>query len=156
MTAKGIEVHVINRQRVLTIAPLAVRCLVREVLSSEGAECDEVNIHLVGTRAISELHARFFDDPTTTDCITFPLDCTSPVGPRLLGDVFVCPATAVTYATANSADPYREATLYIIHGLLHLLGYDDLEPVARRLMRQAERRCMKRLDSNGLVLRKNT
>ena len=72
----------------------------------------------------------------------------------MLGDIFVCPETAVRYAAEHGLDPYVEATLYIVHGLLHLLGYDDIDPADRRFMRRAEARHMKKLQAQGLVLKK--
>lgn len=75
------------------------------------------------------------------------------MGYRVLGDIFVCPQTAVDYATRRDGDPYWEMTLYVVHGLLHLMGYDDIEPKERRRMRAAERRQMKALTTLGLLLK---
>src|SRR5690606_20293654 len=117
----------------------------------EGRTCDEVAVHLVDTSTISEMHGEYFNDPTTTDCISFPMDDSSETGYSVLGEIFVCPQTAIDYAAVNQLDPYREVTLYIVHRLLHLMGYDDLgdeEP----LMRAAEMRHMKALEQKKLIL----
>ena len=126
----------------------------RAALSFLKIDCDEVSIHLVDTKTISRLHAQFFDDPTTTDCITFPMDDPSEEGCQMLGEVFVCPATALDYAKKRGLDPYRETTLYIVHGILHLIGYDDIDPKERRTMRTKERQTMAHLEENGCLLRK--
>jgi probable rRNA maturation factor len=120
-------IDIINDQDALAIAEEAVRSLVQCVLEYEGQTCDEVAIHFVSTQKICELHDEFFNDPSSTDCISFPLDDEEESDYRILGEVFVCPATAVEYAQHHSTDPYEETSLYIVHGLLHLMGYDDLE-----------------------------
>jgi probable rRNA maturation factor len=105
-----------------------------------GVRSDEVVIHLVDQETISRLHGDFFDDPSPTDCLSFPIDhplepC---VGPSILGELFVCPEVATEYASAHQGDPLRETALYIIHGLLHLLGYDDQTEEERLKMRAQE------------------
>jgi probable rRNA maturation factor len=103
----------------------------------------EVSFQFVGEKKISQLHDEFFNDPTITDCITFPVDLKEAIPPRVLGEVFVCPKVALDYAKRHGVDPYRETILYIVHGLLHLLGYDDLKPSERKVMRAKERTYMK-------------
>lgn len=135
------RVNVINRQRDLSLDSRVVKKLVKRVIEDEGESCDEVSVYFVKTAEISKLHADYFDDPSPTDCISFPLDDTQDSeGYRHLGEVFVCPAVALSYATKKSLDPTQETLLYIIHGLLHLLGYDDQDPKAKRRMRRAEKR----------------
>ena len=70
----------------------------------------------------------------------------------MLGEVFVCPATAIAYAAEHGNDPHQETSLYIVHGLLHLMGYDDLDDASILLMRQAEERHMNQLQTLGLLL----
>ncbi len=102
-------------------------------LQEKKISTQEVAIYFVGTRKITQLHAEHFNDPTPTDCITFPFD------DQLLGEIFVCPKAALDY---NPKKPYEETTLYIIHGLLHLLGYDDIDSKKRARMRREEKRLM--------------
>lgn len=132
------RIYVNNRQTALRLDAKGIRQLVKETVAREAFLCGEITIHFVGSRKISALHAEFFDDPSVTDCITFPL--ASP-DPRLIsGDVFVCPQTAIDYVQKQGGDALAETYLYVIHGLLHLMGYDDLNPKAKRAMRQAEKR----------------
>jgi probable rRNA maturation factor len=69
-----------------------------------------------------------------------------------LGDVFVCPKQALVYAEEHELDAYREVTLYTVHGLLHLLGYDDIDPKDRTVMRAKEQKYMKLLEKTGNIL----
>ncbi len=118
--------------------------------------CDEIAIHFVSKRQIAKLHAIYFQDPTPTDTISFPLD-NEIFHPHLghhLGEVFVCPAVAQEYAKERELNSYLEATLYLVHGILHLIGYDDLTPKDKRKMRQKEKACMKHLQKEQVVLKK--
>jgi len=127
---------------------------VKEVVAFEGKQYDEVGIHLVEPAEISQLHAKFFDDSSVTDCISLPVSNNFKFefdsfdtleNTALLGDVFVCTQVAVDYALKHQKDPYEEVTLYVIHGLLHLMGYDDIDKEERAAMRAAERRHMQHL-----------
>ena len=111
----------------------------------------EVTLHFVDESQICRLHKQFFNDPSPTDCITLPID---PPGRScdMLGEVFICPQTAIKYAQKQNADPYQELTLYIVHGLLHLLGYKDIEQPDQDKMRAAEKKCMDLLTAKDLIL----
>lgn len=99
------------------------------------------------------MHAEFFDDPAPTDCMTFPVD---PIikGEKdlVLGDIVVCPKTAITFSEKRGKEVYQELTLYIVHALLHLLGYDDIHKKDRSLMRRKEREEMAHLKKAGAWL----
>lgn len=147
-------VTISDEQNVLRLNPKGVESLVRAVIAYEKTTCDEVTIYFVDTPTICELHERFFNDPTPTDCITFPLDQEEDEDfpYRILGEVFVCPETALKYAEKNQVDPLEETSLYIIHGLLHLMGYDDIEPDDILEMRQAEQRHLENIRKLELLL----
>ncbi len=147
------DVHIFNQQKDLCISHAQVDNVVKEMLKHEGIQCDEVSIQFVDTSKICELHQRFFDDPTTTDCISFPIDPPGTEGFCVLGEVFVCPETAINYAKNHNTDPLHEVTLYIIHGLLHLIGYDDISEKDEPLMREAEKRHIKNLENKELILK---
>jgi probable rRNA maturation factor len=94
---------------------------------------------------MKELHAGFLDDPTPTDVITFQ-------GDRLLGaagEICVCADVARDYARIHRGDFASELSLYIVHGYLHLAGFDDTTAPKRRHMRQAERTAMAVLESSA-------
>ncbi len=122
------------------------------VLAAEKQPFDEVALHFVSAPVICKMHNEFFGDPTITDCISFPMDKESQAGFCYLGDVFVCPKQALLYAEENGQDPYREITLYIVHGLLHLIGYDDIDAKDRTIMRAKEQKYMKLLEKTGNIL----
>lgn len=140
------NVFLYNQQKDLKVSLRAAKKLVQEILAFEKVETGEISICFVSQKRICELHKQFFDDPTPTDCISFPLD------EETLGEVFVCPKAALDYCAKKGGDPYEETALYIVHGILHLLGYDDLEPGPRRVMRKKEKKCMAHLKSLNLKI----
>lgn len=133
-------IHITNSQRTLKIPKESVQTLVKAVIAFEKQSCEEVTIHFISKPRICELHALYFDDPSPTDCISFPMDESTDAPYRVLGEIFVCPQVAKEYAVKHQIDPYEELSLYIIHGLLHLMGYNDIDVRERALMRKAERR----------------
>ncbi len=139
------KIYVFNKQKDLKLSSKSARAIVRAVIDHEKADFTEVGLYFVSEKKIGELHDQFFNDPTPTDCISFPLS--------FGGEVFVCPKTALLYADQHQLDPYEEAALYIVHGLLHLMGYDDLEEKARRIMRKKEKSCMNHLKDLKILLR---
>lgn len=114
--------------------------IVKIVAHKEGRRFDEVAIHFVDKKTISQLHQDYFNDPTPTDCISFPLDSTEDpeAGYQHLGDIFVCPEAAILYSQSHSVDVKNELARYVIHGLLHLFGYDDIKLKDSKLMRKKE------------------
>ena len=144
------DIDITNRQHSLIIPDVSE--IVLAVLGLEQQKCDEVSIYFVDTAEISMLHSKFFNDASPTDCISFPMDKDNVEGYRMLGDIFVCPQTAIEYAEEHNTSPYWEVTLYIVHGLLHLLGYDDIEDEDVVIMRKAEEKHMENLRRLGLIL----
>lgn len=145
-------VHLFDLQQDLPVDKDLIQQLVPAVISLEGQSCSEVAVYFVERKEICVLHEEFFQDPTPTDCISFPMDAEGEED-RILGEVFVCPSVAKEYAETHNLDPKRELLLYVIHGLLHLLGYDDIEDKDREQMRAAERRHMDHLEDVGLIQR---
>lgn len=138
------RVNIYNRQANLPIKISSVRKLVLFFLQKKKVACQELSIYFIGKKKITKLHADHFQDPTPTDCITFPLD------QDFLGEIFVCPQAALDY---NPKHPHEETTLYIIHGLLHLLGYDDIDRKERGRMRREEKRLMALVKKHHCMIR---
>lgn len=126
--------------------PSQVNKLIDLLLAFYDVQFEEVTVNFVDTPTISQLHADFFDDPTPTDCITFPID-------DGVGEIFVCPEVGIQYAKEHNLDVDEEVTLYVVHGILHLLGYDDIEEADRKEMREQEKRCISLLKEKGLILK---
>jgi len=115
----------------------------RSVLANEA----ELSLVFLSDEALAQLHADFLDDPTTTDVITFEADADH----GSAGEICVSVDTAARYAKEHGRKFAEELTLYVIHGWLHLAGYDDLQPAKKRVMRRAEQRAMKLLEQRGAL-----
>ncbi|MDN3508863.1 MAG: rRNA maturation RNase YbeY [Candidatus Neptunochlamydia sp.] len=148
------NVHTINSQSALNIGLKGVERLVKSFLKWKKVRCHEVMIHFIDKEEITQLHKEYFQDPTPTDCISFSIDSPNETshGYSVLGEVFVCPEVAIEYVHENRGNPYCETTLYIIHGLLHLLGYDDQDDKSRSIMRAQEKSAMLYLERNKEIL----
>lgn len=142
-----------NQQEDLPISDTQIRDIAIAVVSFEKKNYDEVAIHLVTLERIAELHQIYFDDNTPTDCISFPMDEENEKSPfSILGDLFVCPQIAIDYGKEHHKNPFEELTLYIVHSLLHLMGYGDQNDADRTEMRKAELKHLENLRSKSLIL----
>ncbi len=121
------------------------------VLGNEG----EFSVVFMTDPALAKLHDDFLQDPSITDVITF--EGSPAIGTA--GELCVSADAAVRHCRESapkrrSIDPEafrEELTLYVVHGWLHLAGYDDLQPAKKRIMRRAEARAMKLLRAAGAV-----
>ncbi|HXF29261.1 MAG TPA: rRNA maturation RNase YbeY [Chlamydiales bacterium] len=151
------KVSLFNRQKDLSITPFKkqIEKIAQQVVAKEKALFDEVSITFITDPVMRTMHKQYFNDPSPTDVISFPLDSPDAPGYKVLGELFICPQTAILYAKENGKKRYEELTLYIVHGLLHLLGYDDIDPKERKIMRQKERAHIKALKDKKLLLSAN-
>ena len=108
----------------------------------------ELSLVFLTDPALAQLHADFLADPTPTDVITFEGDPTQGTA----GEICVS-VDAALRQVGTRRDFSAELTLYLIHGWLHLAGYDDLQPAKKRLMRRAEARAMKLLQTANALPR---
>ncbi|MFN0064989.1 MAG: rRNA maturation RNase YbeY [Chlamydiales bacterium] len=151
-----IKILVFDQQNDLSIDIESAKQVIRRVLELEKSQANEVSLYFVSTKEICRLHEEFFHDPSPTDCISFPIDRNRKLGYQFLGEIFVCPKTALdfvqTYEDINE-NPYVETTLYVVHSVLHLLGFDDIEEVDRKKMRAKEGVIMQHLLKANILLK---
>ena len=118
----------------------ALKGLLARMLADHDA-ISAVSIVFVDDEQIRKLHRDFLGVDSATDVLTFPLDGPdATTGGELLGEVYVSVDTARREAKRRGLDLERELSLYAVHGVLHLLDYDDVDPGARRTMRRKERK----------------
>jgi probable rRNA maturation factor len=99
--------------------------LAAHTLEGEGRRNVELSLSFVTPAQIEELHVRYLDEPGPTDVLSFPMD-----EEGLLGDVIVCPEVAAK----NNVDIEAELRMLVVHGVLHLVGYDHEEDLDRAAM----------------------
>jgi probable rRNA maturation factor len=105
--------------------------LARTTLLGEGLGAVELSVSFVDDAEMEELHVRYMNEEGPTDVLSFPLDEEEHHGVRVLGDVVIAPAVA---ARNNPEDPAAELRLLLVHGILHVLGYDHEDADERAAM----------------------
>ena len=103
------------------------------VLAAEGCRCARLSVAVVDDDAIAALHDRYLGLACPTDVLTFDLRDATDAG--VSGEVVVSAETAARTAAALGHDAESELLLYVIHGILHLLGYDDKNAEQADVMR---------------------
>ena len=140
----------------------AVTRLLGGVLAGEGVAAGELGVRFVGERRMRDLNRDFLGHDEVTDVLAFPLeehgddgrpmnddtvvfgrdgdtsdDLTARELPRLLGDVVVCPRRAAAQARAAGTPLAFEVAMLLVHGTLHVLGYDHEADAGEMALRQA-------------------
>ena len=101
---------------------------------------------------MSELHEQFLGIGGPTDVLTFPID-TDARGRTVSGEIVVCVPEARRQARARKIPTRIELLLYALHGMLHLLGYDDRTDRAYRIMHRTEDELMIELGLGAVFAR---
>lgn len=105
----------------------------------------EVDILFTDDSAIKELNRKHLARDHPTDVIAFPLESSTPgAGDATVGDVVVSVETAHRQASARGIPVADELALYVVHGLLHLAGYQDSTRHDRKKMYAKEREVLER------------
>lgn len=130
-----IHVGVINNQSELDVDRSTIVQAVRAILEEAAIQKAHVSVVVVDDPTIHDLNRRFLDHDYPTDVLSFQLT----PGPRNLeGEVVVSADTARSSAAQYGWSAWEELLLYIIHGALHLVDYDDDTPKHRTEMRVQE------------------
>jgi probable rRNA maturation factor len=132
-----LRVKVASPQEVVPIDRARLREVARAVLEGEGVAAASVSLALVDNPTIHRLNKQFLGHDEPTDVLTFPLS--GPGAKTLEGELVIGAEVARAQAAERGHDVQAELALYVIHGLLHLCGFDDVTPAAARPMRQRER-----------------
>lgn len=117
-------------------------------VSDEGLDpsCVEISLSVVSEEEIQELNRRFRDTDRVTDVLSFPqyesLEKIENEEITVLGDVVICDDVAIRQAEAYGHSYEREFVYLFVHSVLHLLGYDHMEPAEKEEMRAKEENVM--------------
>ena len=119
---------------------------VREAIGSILAEASivsaEISLAIVDDPTLHELNRKYLDHDNPTDVLSFVLEQD---GGHLIGEIVVSAERAVVAAGDYDWDAASELLLYVIHGTLHLVGYDDATPEAAEEMRRQETHYLQQL-----------
>jgi len=128
------NICIINRQRKLKLDTDNIRQIARKVLDSENVnKSTGINIMFVRDALIQKFNLQYFNKNKPTDVISFP-DVEPDKLNNSAGDIIISVDRALEFSSENSIDLDEELTRYIVHGILHCLGYEDTTPVKKRKM----------------------
>jgi probable rRNA maturation factor len=138
-----------NRQRVVSLDTRLLRGFTKALLT-ELLELEDFELALIVVRApeMARMNQTFLQHEGSTDVITFDYaESALPAGPgkRVHGEIFICMDDAIAQAREFRTSWQSELARYVIHGVLHLRGYDDIRLADRRKMKREENRLLKEM-----------
>ncbi len=127
-------VEIANLQKHYEINKSKIRKVVKVVLNKE-VKSAKLSIAFVDNEEIKRLNERFLGSDEVTDVIAFPLNNKEDI---LSGEIVVSVETAVEVANRKKSNVEGEIILYLVHGILHLLGYNDNNKKNAKIMHEKE------------------
>ena len=118
------------------------------VLKAMSEDDAELSLVLVNDMYIRNLNWKYRRIDSATDVLAFPMRDSRGLSGVILGDVVISIETARREARKRKKDFQEELDLYLTHGILHLLGYDDEKPRARKKMKAKEKEIFRSLCSS--------
>lgn len=155
----GVDVQFTVNFKAIEVSMSVLRELVTTVCSCFGPDIDrdvkyQISIAIVGDAEIEDLNTRFLNHAGTTDCLSFDL---SESGEKSrIFDVIVNGEMALRQADSRGHSGQAELALYIVHGLLHNLGFDDSTPALARKMHETEDDILQQIGYGFVYNRKST
>ncbi len=119
--------NISNFQRKIPIPVQKVRTALQRACRKLRSKIPELSVAFVGERRMRRLNKEYLGHDHVTDVITFGY-----------GEIVICPAVAARNARRYGNTLERELILYVVHGILHLCGYDDRSSEDVKRMRQKE------------------
>ena len=141
------SIDIANQQTALPVDEARLRQIVEAMLVDEFPAETHLSLAVVDDATIARLHQEFLDEPGPTDVLSFVLEQEED---SLDGEVVASAETALREAPRYGWSAAEELLLYMVHGLLHLAGYDDTTAAQRAAMRQREAAILARF---GIVAR---
>ncbi len=125
------NIVIVNRQRMKKIEARLLKRIAEALFAELKISKAKLGINLVAAPEMALLNETFLKHTGSTDVITFDYaDKTE--GTILRGEIFVCVDEAIIHAKKFKTNWQSEIVRYIVHGVLHLIGHDDLKPKRRR------------------------
>ena len=143
------NVVIANRQRKRRIDSRLLKQIIGALFAELKITEAELGINLVAAREMALVNETFLQHAGSTDVITFDhaekRKVESGKRKQLHGELFICVDDAAIQAKEFQTSWQSEVVRYTVHGILHLLGYDDLKPHLRRVMKREENRLVRLL-----------
>jgi probable rRNA maturation factor len=145
----NMNIVIANHQRSKKVSLRLLKQIVAALLAELKIEDAELGIRLVGAREMARVNRQFLQHEGSTDVITFDhlekRRAENGKRKNLHGELFICVDDAIRQAEEFKTSWQTEVVRYAVHGILHLLGHDDLKPALRRAMKREENQLVRRL-----------
>ena len=139
-------VDVLKRVAGRKVSAANVKRTAQKILRLVGQNNAELSLALVGNDEIRELNRKYRNKPAPTDVLSFPADESAGLHARLLGDVIISVEQAEVQARRARRTLEAEVEWLLIHGILHLLGYDhERSAKEAKIMRALEKKITRAL-----------
>lgn len=143
------NIAIANRQRMKKINSRRLKKIAEALFAELQISEAELGINLVGAREMALVNETFLRHEGPTDIITFDhRNCevrSAKCEVKIYGELFICVDVAIRQAKEFKSGWQSEVVRYVVHGVLHLLGHDDLKPHLRRKMKREENRLVRLL-----------
>lgn len=140
------KIAVKNLQKKISIYPKKIKNLALGILSKEGVrKTGEITISFVNDRKIRGLNLRYLGKDRPTDVLAFNITEAPYISKDIFADIVISTDTAIRNARIFKTSRPYELYLYVIHGLLHILGYEDKSKKEKTAMHKKEAFLMERI-----------
>ena len=138
-------IEVVNRQKRIPINPPQLTRAVKNLLRLEGFRKVQLSIVFVTDRKIKSLNQKYLNHPYPTDVLSFDYRAPAKRAREISGEIIISTDTAQRNAVSHQTTGLQEIMRYVIHGVLHLLGFDDHAQRDIEKMRRKENQWMRLL-----------
>ncbi|NQY27381.1 MAG: rRNA maturation RNase YbeY [Piscirickettsiaceae bacterium] len=117
-----------------------------DVALQEVSEDCELSIRLVDCDESAELNANYRGKDKPTNVLSFPFDSSVEIKPKLLGDLVICASVVEQEAKEQNKTAHDHWAHLVVHGCLHLLGYDHIDDEDAEIMESLEIKLLQSLN----------
>jgi probable rRNA maturation factor len=134
-----LKVESSNLYPALSFSDISLRIFFSHIFSLHHHDINGcLSLAFLGKKEHSDIHGRFLQDYRPTDVITFPADQKE----GSAGEILISVDQAIMESRERGIPLPEELSLYLIHGWLHLIGFDDIDESDRKIMRREEKHAM--------------
>jgi probable rRNA maturation factor len=145
-------VEIVRRGSGKKVSTRKLKTIALKILQLIEQDRAELSLAIVDNQEMQELNAKFRNKAYPTDVLSFPSDAVVPTGGRVLGDVIISVDKAQDQAKERGRTLDEEMVTLLIHGILHLLGYDhERSAKDAGTMRRREKKLYRTLCEQGLL-----
>ncbi|MDR0705041.1 MAG: rRNA maturation RNase YbeY [Planctomycetaceae bacterium] len=137
-------IEVLDEQEYLIVNTEQIKSICEKILDDSKIQSGKLGVILVDNDTIQQYNRDFLQHDYPTDVISFPIVDRRYEG-HLEAEILVCTQIALDRAGEFGWKPEEELLLYVVHGMLHLVGFDDTTPEIQIVMQQKEREYLAQL-----------